>query len=424
MTDLSDKKTILIAGAGIAGPALALPLSKLGHKCTIVERSPQWRTSGQQIDVSDEALKVIDFLGVSDAIWAKRVEDHGLKFVNEKNGVVAEFPLSKGGGIVKELEILRPDLANVFYERTKDSVEYVFDDHITGMHQHDNGVTVTFANSNETRDFNLVVAADGLRSKTRRIAFDDSNTKIVELGQYAGYFDIEWQEHDGMWSRWFNDTAGRAIALRPNKENGTTSAYLAQVTDDAARLASLPLDEQRKDVTRIFGDVGWEVPRVLEALNSERGEKFYLAETAQAKSTSLSNGRVALLGDAGYCPSPITGQGTTLALIGAYILAGCVATYSDYREALSQYEKMVKPFVENSQKIPPGAPWIVCPQSATGISVLNSVLWVVGQGLNSVVGTVLGKVAAPIGKLFPGGPKLPDFPALRPAAGEKLTSEK
>ena len=413
-----DQKHILIAGAGIAGPALALPLSRLGYRCSIVERSPQWRTSGQQIDVSDEALKVIDFLGVGDAVWAKRVEDHGLKFVNEKDEVVAEFPLSKGGGIVKELEILRPELAKVFYERTKDGVEYVFDDYVTGMQQHDAGVTVTFANSDETREFDLVVAADGLRSKTRRIAFDESNTKIVELGQYAGYFDIEWQEHDGMWSRWFNATAGRAITLRPNKENGTTSAYLAQVTTDAARLASLPQAEQRKEVTRIFRDVGWEAPRVLEALKSERGEQFYLAETAQAKSVALSNGRVVLLGDAGYCPSPITGQGTTLALVGAYILAGYIATYPDYREALSRYEKLVRPFVENSQKIPPGTPWIVCPQSAAGIGVLNSVLWVVGKGLNSVVGTVLGKVAAPIGKLFSGGPTLPDFPALRPAAGE------
>jgi 2-polyprenyl-6-methoxyphenol hydroxylase-like FAD-dependent oxidoreductase len=193
----SDEKHILIAGAGIAGPALALLLTRIGHKCTIVERSPQWRTSGQQIDVSDEALKVIDFLGVSDAIWAKRVEDHGLKFVNEKDEVVAEFPLSKGGGIVKELEILRPDLANVFYETTNDSVEYIFDEHITGVDQHENGVTVTFASSNDTKDFDLVVAADGLRSKTRRIAFDDINTKIVELNQYASYFDIEWQEHDG-----------------------------------------------------------------------------------------------------------------------------------------------------------------------------------------------------------------------------------
>lgn len=351
-----EKKTILIAGAGVAGPALALLLSKVGHKCTIIERSPQWRTSGQQIDVSDEALKVIEIMGVSEAIWQKRVEDLGLKFVNEKDEVVAAFPASTTASIVKELEILRPDLANVFFETTEDIVEYVFDDHITGLNQHDAGVTVTFAKSNETREFDLVVAADGLRSKTRQIAFGDSNTKIVELGMYTGYFDIPYQEHDGMWSRWYNDTQGRAVMVRPNKKNGTTSAYLAQITADATRVASLPAEEQKKEVLRIFGDIDWETPRILKQLDSKNGEKFYLQEVSQAKSASLTNGRVVLLGDAGYCPSPLTGQGTTLALVGAYILAGCIATHLDYREALTQYEKLMRPFVESSQKLPPGVP--------------------------------------------------------------------
>ena len=351
-------------------------------------------------------------MGVSEALWAKRVEDYGLRFVNEKDETIAEFPVDTKASIVKELEILRPDMANAFFEKTKGMVEYVFDDYITGVHQHDAGVTVTFANSNETNDFDIVVAADGLRSKTRQIAFDDSNTKIVELGQMAGFFDIPYEEHDGMWSRWYNEPKGLCISLRPNKNNGTTSAYLCQVTNDAAEIVALPGPEQGKEVNRIFGDAGWETSRVLKYLNSERGEKFYLQEAAQTKSASLASGRVVLLGDAGYCPSPLTGQGTTLALIGAYILAGCIATYSDHREAFTEYEKRMKPFVESSQSLPPGVPWIVNPQTATGIGVLNNFLWVVGKTMNSRVGDFLGKVAGPIGKLFGEGPKLPDFPAL------------
>lgn len=414
-----DEKNILIAGAGVAGPALALILSRAGHKCTIVERAPQWRTSGQQIDVSGEALRVVEIMGISEALWQRRVEDDGLKFVNEKDEVVAAFPVSSSASIVKDLEILRPSLADAFFQKTKGVVEYIFDDYITGLHQHESGVTVSFAKSNETKEFDLVVAADGLRSKTRRIAFDDSNTKIVELGQYAGYFDIPYEERDGTWSRWYNDTKGRCVSTRPNRKNGTTSVYFCQVTGEAGRLTSLSLEEQRKEMNRIFGDVGWEAPRILEELNSERGEKFYLQEVAQVKSSSLANGRVVLLGDAGYCPSPVTGQGTTLALIGAYILAGCIATYSDYQEALSQYEKQIKPFVESLQSLPPGVPWIVNPQSATGISVLNSVLWVVGKAVNTGVASILGKVTEPIGKLFGDGPKLPKFPALQ--AESKVT---
>ena len=414
-----EKQNILIAGAGVAGPALSLLLSRLGHKCTIVERSSQWRTSGQQIDVSNEALKVIEIMGVSEALWEKRVEDHGIKFVDEQDEVIAAFPVDTAASIVKELEILRPDLANAFFEKTKDSVEYIFDDYITGLDQDDAGVTVTFAKSNETKQFDFVVAADGLRSKTRRIAFSDSNTKIVDLCMYAGYFDIPWEERDGMWSRWYNDTQGRAVVVRPNKNNGTTSVYLAQIIADASRVADLPIKEQKKEVLRIFGDVGWEAPRILKKLDSKDGEKFYLHEAAQAKSASLANGRVVLLGDSGYCPSPISGQGTTLALIGAYILAGCISAHTDHHEVLSQYEKLMKPFVDSAQKLPPGAPWIVNPQTTTGINIRNNVLWVLGKALNSTVATVLGKVTEPISKMFANAPKLPDFPALTGAVNKE-----
>ena len=115
MENKENQKNILIAGAGVAGPALAHLLSRIGHKCTIVERSAQFRKSGQQIDVSGEALKVIEVMGVSEALWAKRVEDHGLRFVNEKDETIAEFPVDTKGSIVKELEILRPDMANAFF---------------------------------------------------------------------------------------------------------------------------------------------------------------------------------------------------------------------------------------------------------------------------------------------------------------------
>ena len=124
------------------------------------------------------------------------------------------------------------------------------------------------------------------------------------------------------------------------------------------------------------------------------GETFYLQEAAQVKSTSLVSGRVALLGDAGYCPSPLSGQGTTLALIGAYTLAGCIATYEDHREALQEYEKQMRPFVDSIQSLPPGVLWIVNPQTATGIRLLNNALWIgdkiVNYGIAGAVSRITG----------------------------------
>lgn len=310
-------------------------------------------------------------MGVDDEMWKCRVEDEGMKFVYADDRAAAAFPVEQSGGLVKELEILRPDVARVLFGRTEGRVEYLFEDWITAIDQGEEGARVRFANSGKQRTFDIVVAADGLRSKTRDVAFDASNTEIVSFKQYAGFFSIPWEESDGTWSRWYNAPGGLCVALRPRVKSGVTGAYLCQVTDDSEEVAVLPHDQQVKEVIKRFRNAGWETGRVLRRLE-EDDSMFYLTGIAQVKCKSLVNGRVGLLGDAGYCSSPISGQSATLSLIGAYILAGCIATHTDYRKALEEYEKQVRPFVDRAQKLPPGVPWIVNPQSSLGISVLST----------------------------------------------------
>ena len=198
---MSEPKEILIAGAGVAGPAVALLLTKAGHKCTIVETAPDFRSSGQQIDVDGEGLKVLKVMGIYDSVRDCRVEDDGIKFVTAEDKPVAVFPVESSAGLVKELEIMRPEIARILYDHSKDKAEYIFGDHIASMQQHEAGVTVTLANSKEKKDYDLVIAADGLRSKTRDLAFGAENTSIVSFNQYTGWFSIPWEESDGTWSR-------------------------------------------------------------------------------------------------------------------------------------------------------------------------------------------------------------------------------
>ena len=406
---------ILIAGAGIAGPSLALLLTHAGHTCTIVERAPDFRSSGQQIDVDGEALKVLHHAAVSAACWSRRVADDGIKFVDEDGAVQAAFGASsEGASLVKELEIMRPDLAEVFYERTKGRVEYVFNERVSGVEQDGEGVRVEFAGGKDAGRFDVLVAADGLRSSTRRLAFGEENTKIVTFNQYAGYFSIPWTESDGSWSRWFNATSGRTVSTRPNVKTRTTGAYLCQITPDAEKVATMPPEEQKQEIASRFADVGWETPRILNHLSSEAGAQFYCQEVAQAHSTHLVCRRVALLGDAGYCPSPISGQGSSLALIGSYILAGCLATHADdVEKALQEYERMIRPFAGVAQNFPPGVPWIVNPQTAVGIKVLNTTLGVADLVVRSGIGGLVSKVLAPVaGLVGRKQPVLPEFPAI------------
>lgn len=408
---MPNPKNILIAGAGVAGPALALLLTRAGHKCTIIERSPSFRASGQQIDVSGEALKVIKLMGVDEAMRSCRVEDQGMKFVTESDGVIAAFPVESDGSLVKELEIMRADLVRVIYERTRAGVEYVLGDYVTGLEQDGEGVTVAFAESREKRRFDVVVAADGLRSKTRSLAFDASNTELIGRGMYASYLSIPWQGSDGTWSRWFNAPGGLNASIRPNKKRNTSSAYLCHISEQASETAKGDLEEQKRKIMHLFKDVGWEAQRILREIEKS-GADFYGQEIALAKSASLSTGRVVLLGDAGYCPSPLSGEGTSLALVGAYVLAGCIATYDDVQEAFAEYEKQMRPFIESSQNLPPGVPWIVNPQTVLGIRVLNNVVWVAGFAVKAGITTALGKLAGLLPSFASKAPTLPKYPTL------------
>ena len=219
---------ILIAGGGIAGPAVAFLLSRIGHSCTIVERADDFRSSGQQIDVSGEGLKVVKRMCIDQAIWNARVVDDGLKFVDDADNIVASFPVGddiSSPSIVREYEILRPDLASIVYERTKPEVKYIFGEHIVSLDQDDDGVTVQFAKSGSERRFDMLIIADGLRSRTRDLAFGTSNTEIARLRMYAGFFSVPWQESDGTWSRWHNASGGRCITMYASSYPNGTLTY-------------------------------------------------------------------------------------------------------------------------------------------------------------------------------------------------------
>lgn len=411
----SKPKTILISGAGIAGPALALFLTNAGHTCTILERAPDFRTSGQQIDVAGAGLTVLRHLGLEDACMAQRVADDGIKFVDGDDKVLAAFGASsEAGALVKELEIMRPDLAGVVFEATKGKVEYRFGESVGEVRQDGQGVVVKFKGSGEERRVDVLVAADGLRSSTRDLAFGPDNMKFVTFNQYAGYFSMPWSEGDGSWSRWFNAPGGRCVVTRPDVNRKATSAYLVQIAPDADKVAAMAPEEQKQEFVKRFEDAGWESGRILKYLtSSSEGERFYCQEVAQTKSERLVKGRVALLGDSGYCPAPISGQGSSLALVGAYILAGCICTHDDVEDALLQYEKEVRPFVDVAQDLPPGTPWIVNPQSAWGITALSLGLRfahvVVASGVGGLIGRAFSPIAGWVGKKEP---TLPEYPMV------------
>ncbi|MGW6708135.1 FAD-dependent monooxygenase [Streptomyces sp. NPDC054956] len=359
---------ILICGAGIAGPALAYWLRRGGFAVTIVERAPEPRPGGQTVDLRGAGRTVVERMGLMDRVRAECVDQRGLALVDTTGRTTARLPADSfgGEGIVSEIEILRGDLGRLLYEATLPDTEYLFDDTVTGIRQDADAdaVTVTFEKA-APRRFALVVGADGPHSVVRALAFGPERDFVHPIDLYTAWFTaLDDLDLDG-WFLMHNAPGGLVVSARPGRLPGEIKAGFS--------FRSPPLAHDRRDVAaqqelvaRRFAHVGWETPRLLRAMRT--APDFFLDSMGQVRLDSWSRGRVALLGDAGYCATPLTGLGTSLALVGAYVLAGeLAAAGGDHGVAFRRYDTVMRPYVTQAQQLPPGGACGYAPSGRLGI---------------------------------------------------------
>ncbi|MFB7032524.1 FAD-dependent monooxygenase, partial [Streptomyces sp. NPDC056295] len=206
-------------------------------------------------------------------------------------------------------------------------------------------------------------------SRTRDLVFGDT-TDLRPVGLTTAYFTIPRRPSDGSWARWHNATRGRTATLRPDNR-GTTRASLSYPSPPRGDERLAP-DAQKRLLHRLFTGVGWEIPRVLTAMDT--ADDFFLDSVTQVRMPSWSRGRIAVVGDAAYCASPLSGMGTGLALAGAYVLAGELAHHAHHGDAFARYEHVLRLYVTRAQHLPPGVPRIASPRTRAGIHALNTVL--------------------------------------------------
>jgi 2-polyprenyl-6-methoxyphenol hydroxylase-like FAD-dependent oxidoreductase len=386
----------LIAGASVAGPALAHWLDRYGWRTTVVERAPRLRTGGQNVDLKGAGLQVIGRMGLEEEVRAAFTGELGVEFVGSRGQVIARFPVGDASGLTltSEVEILRGDLAELLVSATADSTEYRFGDRITAVHEEDDAAVATFENAPAER-FDLVVAADGIGSGTRRLVFGDE-PMVRSLGVEATWATIPRTASDTDWWRWFNAPGG-TISMRPDRY-GTMRVIITRTLtrgETADTVYRRTPDEQRALLHQTFAGAGWQTDRVLEAL--EDVDDLYTEVLGQVRAPRWSQGRVALLGDAAYCPSPITGMGATLAVAGAYVLAGEIASHAALGDAFDGYERVMRPWVERVQKLPPGVPRVANPTSRAGVTLLQAAMRVAGTPAVRGVATLLGAGITPGG---------------------------
>jgi len=303
-------------------------------------------------------------------VLAAGTGEAGLRFVNSAGAVFAEFSARSGrtDGPTAEAEILRGELSRILVEACATGVDYVFGDYVTSLAPDLAGVTVTFAKA-ESRRFDMVIIAEGTQSRTRGLVFG-RRPRIRDLGLYTAYGTIARSDHDDMWWRWYNARGGRSVTLRPDNM-GTARATLSFLSRRQG-YESLSVSQQQAVLRARFAGAGWETPRILDGFES--GDELYVEHLSQVRASTWSTGRVVLTGDAAWCASPVSGMGATLAVTGAYILAGEISQHDDVRVALTNYERRMRPFVERIQRLPPGVPRLAHPVSGPALLLFRTAL--------------------------------------------------
>ncbi|RJO79174.1 FAD-dependent oxidoreductase [Nocardia panacis] len=340
---------VLVAGASIAGPALAHWLRRRGAEVTVVERAPELRPGGQAVDARGVAKEVIRRMGLDAAVRAACTETAGAHTVDADGNVLETFRVDDDGGdgFISEIEILRGDLSRVLYDDTRDSVEYLFGDRITELTQDAGGVDVGFA-SGDRRRFDLVIGADGLHSALRALVFGPHERFLHHLGHVLAFYSVPNEFGLDRWLLEYQET-GRSALLRPIQDATRAMAmfYFAAADFD---IDYRDIAAQKILLRERMAGLGWLTPGILAHLDDT--PDFYLDQVAQVVMERWSNGRVGLLGDAAFSSSPMSGQGTGLALIGAYVLAGELAAAGwDPEIGFARYEARMRSIVEANQEI-------------------------------------------------------------------------
>lgn len=381
-------RTVLISGAGIAGPSLAYWLGRHGDHVTVVEQAAGPRTSGSAVDFRGDQLALLTRMGVLAQIRERRTGMGDQVIVDAAGRRRSAYPAAMFSG---EVEIDRADLAEVLHDHSAPYAEYVFGDRITALTQHEDGVDVTFAHGGARR-YDVVVGADGLHSGVRTLAFGDGGRH--HLGYYAASFAVPntfGLDHSGV----IHNAPGRYVGVASARDTGQAMVSLM--------FAAPELDYRRGDVAaqksllaQHFAGVGWRTPELLAALDD--AADLYFAPLSQVRLDRWSAGRVVLLGDAAWCAGP-GGNGTGHAMLGAYTLAGELAL-ADHETAFARYEERMRPPVLKSQKFAEGAGAFLVPPTDRRIRRRDRMYRLLSSRAMSGVFTWLSSRTAKTGELI------------------------
>ncbi|WP_329391986.1 FAD-dependent monooxygenase (plasmid) [Streptomyces sp. NBC_01351] len=363
-------RTVLISGAGIAGPALAHWLTRHGFHPTVVELAPALRPGGQAVDFRGEThLSVLHQMGVLEDL--RRIQTGGspMTFVDAHDKPLLHLPAEFAGG---DIEVLRGDLSRVLYESSLPSTEYVFGDSATSLTETATGVHVTFRHA-PPRTFDLVIGADGIHSHVRRLAFGPEADHVTHLGYYAAGWSLpnHLDLRPGTGSLGHN-APGRLASVGTDPTDPTRARAFFVFASPELSHDHDDTETQKRLLRQAFTGLPWRVDQLLDSLTA--ADDLYFDSISRVDVPTWSSGRIALLGDAA-CGATIGGMGTGTGIVAAYVLAGELArSPEDHQAAFTRYESLVRPYAQGCQKGGDRTGPFLAPASNLGLRLRNGLL--------------------------------------------------
>jgi 2-polyprenyl-6-methoxyphenol hydroxylase-like FAD-dependent oxidoreductase len=388
---------ILIVGAGIAGPTLAYWLLHAGHQPTLLERAPQLRRGGYLVDFWGAGFEVADRMGIVPELRRRGYVVTEARAVDRNGHRVASFkPSAIMGPTERYVSVARSDLAATIYGALDGRAELILNDTVQELIDDGDRVRVTFE-SGQDRDFDLVVGADGLHSQIRQSIFGPDQQFEKYLNIVVSAFDVEnYRPRDELIAMMHAEIGFQAVRL--SLRNDVTMMILTVRHDGSVPTGSVA--EQQALLRERLAGAGWEIPAILDAMPQAR--TFYFDSVSQIRMPSWTRGRVALVGDAGACPSLLAGQGSALAMVESYVLAAELSRVRDHREAFSRYEERLAPLLRSKQDAAVGLGPAFAPTSRFQLLLRNTIMRLMA----------LPKVAdLAMGKSFHDAVELPAFSA-------------
>ena len=362
---------VLISGAGIAGPTLAFWLNKYGIVPTLVEAAPALRTSGYVIDFWGLGYDIAEKMGLLSDITRLGYRTQELRIVDDSGRRLSGF----GGELFRELTggryitLGRSDLSNLIYDRISKSCEIIFGDSIVGLREAGAEVQVQFEHGGERR-FDLVIGADGLHSRVRKLVFGPQDRYEKDLGYRVAAFDTAGYRPRNELVYIVHSAPGRQVGRFALHDDRTLFLFIF-----ASRGEPEPhgIAAQKAILRKVFEGDGWELPQILRALDT--CDDLYFDRVSQIRMAGWSRGHIALVGDAAFCVSLLAGQGSALAMTAAYALAGELATsQSRPRDAFDRYEERLRPFILTKQRAAKRFAGAFVPRTRLGICFRNQVI--------------------------------------------------